>query len=112
VFAAGVSVPHTRTYLALLDGQPVATSQLLLPAGVAGIYNVTCLPEARGQGIGAAVTLAPLVEARRRGYGVAVLQASDLGYSVYRRLGFRDYGRLMEYRLTPPADPQPGGVGS
>jgi GNAT superfamily N-acetyltransferase len=98
VFAAIGSGPHMRTYLGLLDGQPVATSQLLLAAGVAGIYQVTCLPEARGRGIGTAVTVAALAEARRRGYAIAILQASDLGYPVYRRLGFRDYGRLNEYR--------------
>lgn len=86
-----------RSYLALLDGKPVATSQLFLSAGVAGIYNVTCLPEARGQGIGAAITLAPLQDARAMGYDMAILQASDLGYRVYRRLGFQDYGKLSVY---------------
>ena len=100
LFAAAGSMPSTQAYVALIDDRPVATSQLLVAAGVAGVYNVTCLPDARGRGIGTAVTLAPLLEARRRGYRMAILQASDLGRPVYRRLGFRDYGRLNEYRFT------------
>ena len=102
LFAAVGTAPQVRAYLAFLDGRPVATSQLFVGAGVAGIYNVTCLPEARGRGIGTAITLAPLLEARRRGYEMAVLQASDLGRPVYRRLGFRDYGRLPEFHFTAP----------
>jgi GNAT superfamily N-acetyltransferase len=82
-----------RTYLARLNGQPVATSQMFVSAGVAGIYNVTCIPEARGQGIGAAITLAPALAARGMGYRVGILQASDLGARVYRRLGFQDFGK-------------------
>jgi GNAT superfamily N-acetyltransferase len=85
------------TYLAMLHGQPVATSQLFLSAGVAGIYNVTCLPEARGRGIGRAIAQAPLLDARTMGYRVAILQASDMGYPVYRRLRFQDYGKLSVY---------------
>ena len=87
-----------RNYLAILNGQPVGTSQLFLGAGVAGIYNVTCVPEARGQGVGAAITLAPLLEARSLGFRISILQASRLGYQVYRRLGFQEYGRLSNYR--------------
>lgn len=98
LFAGAVFEQPFWTYLGLLDGKPVATSQLLLSAGVAGIYNVTCLPEARGRGIGAAIVQAPLLDARTIGYRVGILQASDLGYPVYRRLGFEDYGKMSLYR--------------
>jgi GNAT superfamily N-acetyltransferase len=96
-FVEAVFDMRFRTYLALLNGQPVGTSQLFLSAGVAGIYNVTCIPEARGQGIGAAITLAPLLKAREMEYRVGILQASELGYRVYRRLGFQDFGKLSVY---------------
>jgi GNAT superfamily N-acetyltransferase len=107
LFAAVVFELPMQCYLAILNGQPVGTSQFFLSAGVAGIYNVTCLPEARGQGIGAAITLAPLREARHRGYRISILQASHLGYPVYRRLGFQDCGKLNIYlwknETKPPA---------
>lgn len=86
-----------RTYLAYLNGEPVGTSQLFTSAGVAGIYNVTCIPQARGQGIGSAVVRVPLLEARKLGYHVGILQASSMGYSVYQRLGFQDFGKLSVY---------------
>ncbi len=89
-----------RHYLGRLDGEPVATSTLFLAAGVAGIYFVFTLEEARGQGIGAAVTLAALHDARCR---VGVLGSSEMGYPVYRRLGFHEYCRIgiYEYRPAP-----------
>jgi GNAT superfamily N-acetyltransferase len=96
-FAEAACASPFRTYLALLNGKPVATSQLFTSAGVAGIYNVTCLPEARNQGVGTAVVLAPLLEARDMGYQVGILQASSMGYNVYRRIGFQDFGKLSLY---------------
>jgi GNAT superfamily N-acetyltransferase len=104
LFGAVALDPPMHTYLGLLEGQPVATSQLFLGAGVAGIYNVTCLPEARGRGIGRSVTHTALLEARRQGHRLSILQASHLGYPVYRRLGFQDYGHLnaYEFRLDGP----------
>lgn len=84
-------------YVGLLEGEPVATSTLLLGGGVAGIYTVATAPEVRGQGIGSAMTLAPLREARAMGYRIGILHSSQMGLNMYRRLGFREYCQVRYY---------------
>ena len=86
-----------RLYLGRLQGRPVATSMLACAAGVAGVLGVGTLPEARGQGVGAAITLWPYLDARDDGYHVGVLFATELGRPVYRRLGFREVGAISRY---------------
>jgi predicted GNAT family acetyltransferase len=86
-----------RLYLGLLNGKSVATSMYYLAEGVAGIYFVTTLPEARNKGIGFAITQKPLLDAREQGYRVGILQASELGKPVYLRLGFKEYSSIESY---------------
>lgn len=87
-----------RYFTALQDGVPVATALLFLAAGVAGLYSVVTMPEARRQGLGGAVTLAALRDARSMGYRAGVLGSSEMGQGMYSRLGFVEYCKLGEYR--------------
>ena len=80
--------PAPLRVLGLLDGRPVATARLSLAGGAAGLYSVGTLLEARGRGFGAAVSHACLATGRDLGYRIATLQATDMGYRVYERLGF------------------------
>jgi ribosomal protein S18 acetylase RimI-like enzyme len=84
-------------YLGWRNDQPVATSVLVLAAGVAGMYNIATIPEARRQGIGTIMTLWPLCEAQNRGYKAGILHASQMGAGIYRSLGFQEYCQIGQY---------------
>ena len=86
-----------KFYLGTWRGKPVTTSLLFLAEGVAGIYFVATLPEARRQGFGFAITYKPLEVAREMGYRIGILQASKMGEPVYRRMGFKKYSVIGSY---------------
>jgi len=84
-------------YVGFLNGVPVATSAMVLYAGVAGIYAVSTLPEARNKGIGSALTIVPLRHAVERGYRIATLQASEMGLPIYEKIGFKTVFQFALY---------------
>jgi GNAT superfamily N-acetyltransferase len=87
--AIGIGRTPWKMYVGYLNSEPVATNMLFNGAGVASVYAVGTVPAARGMGIGAAITLKPLLEAREMGYRHAVLFSTEMGASVYQRIGFR-----------------------
>jgi hypothetical protein len=83
-------------FLAHLDGAPVSIAMTIVNHGVAGIYWVGSLSEARGRGLGRAVTAAATNAGLDLGADFASLQASPMGEPIYRAMGFET---LYDYRL-------------
>lgn len=71
--------------------KPVSCAASYIGEREVGVYRVATLPEKRGKGYGAALTAAAINSAPHL---PAVLQASDLGQPVYRRLGFEQPGEF------------------
>jgi GNAT superfamily N-acetyltransferase len=86
---AGIGQTPWRMYVGRLNDEPVATNMLFNGGGVASVYAVATVPSARGKGIGAAITLKPLLEARELGYRYGVLFSTEMGVRVYERIGFK-----------------------
>jgi GNAT superfamily N-acetyltransferase len=97
--AFGIEHAPWRCYVGRLNGVPVACNMLFNGAGVASVFGVATVPEARGKGIGAAITLIAYEEARQLGYRYGVLFATELGVPVYRRIGFREVGATISRYL-------------
>ena len=98
------SEPVPLRWIGRADGKVVATSRIAIGGGVAGLYAISTLAAYRGRGFGRAMTIAALRAAASMGHRIGVLQSSDLGYGVYRRLGFRE---LFTYDVW--VHPGPGG---
>jgi GNAT superfamily N-acetyltransferase len=79
----------------------VAISLCFLADGLAGIYSVATLREKRGKGLGGHDTAEALRAAQELGYRVGVLQSWEEGHSVYRRLGFEDFGGVPMFIRKP-----------
>ncbi|MBE0411634.1 MAG: GNAT family N-acetyltransferase [Anaerolineales bacterium] len=89
-------------YLGVIGGKPVSWASVFYSTGVAGIYAVGTIPEARRQGIGSAITYRVLMDARQRGYRIGVLQSSQMGYNMYQKLGFETVFTIKTYTLPEP----------
>jgi GNAT superfamily N-acetyltransferase len=77
------------------------------------IGNVAVDPDARGQGVGTAVSEAAMDWLRRAGVTTMLLTATQMGRPIYERLGFADDG--VSYgiwtRGQPPLPPADGEAG-
>ena len=73
-----------------LDGEPVTTGLAVRQGSGVGVFNIATTDDQRGKGYGAAATAAVTNHWFDRGASYATLQSSEMGRSVYRRIGFRD----------------------
>jgi hypothetical protein len=100
--------PHVVAFLARLDdGTPAAGAMTIVTHGVAGVYWVGTIPDARGRGLAELCTRAAGNAGFDLGAGIASLQASEMGEPVYRRMGYVEvtrYPSFVQFSAPTAAD--------
>jgi ribosomal protein S18 acetylase RimI-like enzyme len=89
-------------YVGRVGDVNVTTGVGLTVGEAVGVFTIATPPAHRGHGYGAAVTALAARDGFAAGARFAYLQSSTLGYSVYRRLGFREVERYLLY-VAPAA---------
>jgi GNAT superfamily N-acetyltransferase len=97
VSMAMVERPDIALYTGYTDGEPVSVGIGFRTGNTIGVYNVATVPAARRRGYGEHITRRITDDAVRAGCDVATLQASDMGKSIYQRLGYRTVVEYMGY---------------
>jgi GNAT superfamily N-acetyltransferase len=88
---------ETRWYQARVAGDPACVMQTIDLDGDCGVYLVATDPRRRGLGLATRLMSAALEAARDRGCMTSTLQASPMGFPIYRRLGYETFFRLHLY---------------
>ena len=90
-----------RGFVGLVAGRPISIVALVRSAGVLGVYSLGTLPEYRRRGYGEALLRAAVAQMQSAPGTPAeeplVLESTEAGYRLYRRLGFRDITKFTVY---------------
>jgi ribosomal protein S18 acetylase RimI-like enzyme len=89
--------PYLQGQLVYEHERPVAAALLLFSHGIAGIYWVGTLPDARGRGHASLLMRNISNHAFDYGARCVILQATPFGEPVYRKLGYREFTRYPWY---------------
>jgi ribosomal protein S18 acetylase RimI-like enzyme len=92
--------PHIHAEVAYEGDRAVATAMLLFSHGIAGVYWVGTLSAARGRGHATRLMRSVSLRAFERGARCVVLQATQFGEPIYRKLGYREITRYPWYLAT------------
>jgi hypothetical protein len=99
---AGLLAENAVAFIAYLDGEPVSIAMTMVSDAVAGIYWVGSRTQARGCGLGRAITTAATIAGFELGANVASLQASPMGKPIYLAMG---YEVAFDYRMFLSPEP-------
>jgi GNAT superfamily N-acetyltransferase len=101
----GAVIPEMRVYLGAIDGETVSSAAIWPNRSDAEVNWVATLPEGRGRGISGRLLAWALDDARDRGLVTTTLVSTKLGYPVYSKLGYRDFGamHMWERRKAAPS---------
>ncbi len=86
-----------RQWTARHEGVPVGITLSYNGGGIAGLFGMAVVPEARRMGYGAYLTLMPLHVAADEGESIAGFFSTDEGYPLYESLGFTTQGSMTRW---------------
>lgn len=86
---------HVATYLAFLEGEPVATGRATFTRGAVVLNGGSTVPRARGRGAYGALVRARWDEAARRGTPVLLTHARAASRPILGRLGFEEVAQIQ-----------------
>ena len=84
-----------RGFVGYVGGRPVSMVALVRAEAALGIYSLGTLPDDRRRGYGEALLRAALAE--QKDAEPMVLESTEAGYPLYRRLGFKEAARFSVY---------------
>jgi GNAT superfamily N-acetyltransferase len=97
---------HAYGFVAYEGDKPVSTATAIINESCLFLFLVATMPEARGKGYGEAVVRHALQTAHEAtGIRRTVLHATEAGYPLYLRLGYRPTGRFVGCMLAPEPEP-------
>jgi len=96
-FSPWIKTGKYTPYLGLCEGKPAATSLVYCGHLGAALYCLGTLPAFRNRGLGSAVTHACLKKAKEKKLDQAVLYGSEMGRSMYEKIGFQLMQTIREY---------------
>lgn len=92
--------PKTAQHLFIgyLNARPIASSCAFIDKSsmAVGLWDIITLPQARRKGIATDMALKALNFGKQEGCEIAVLTATDMGYKVYEKIGFK---KLKHYTV-------------
>ena len=89
-----------KLFIGYVDQQPVATGALFLNADVAGVWDITTLPDFRNLGIATKMVHRMLFYAHDLyNYKIGVLTATKSGEEVYKKIGFQKIKEFFIFNL-------------
>ena len=107
-----ILAPHIAAFVAYVDDAPAACAMTLVSHGVAGVFYVATVENARRRGLGDALTRMAARAGFALGARAAWLGASEMGADLYRRIGFSDLGTsIIEYESPQSAGEAAKAVG-
>ncbi len=85
-------------FVGTVDGEAVSVVAIVADREALGVYSLATLPGFRRKGYGEALMRAALArEQERTGLSRIVLQSTDAGHRLYRRMGFETVARFSVY---------------